>query len=62
MRTEFHHFVMTGVQRRGSIWHHSKDGQIVARLVAFAATFILVIDDVFSDITVDILVAVQSNT
>ena len=62
IRTKFHHFVltwMTRVKGRCTIWHHAKDGQIVARLITLSAAFIFIIDNIFSNITVNVLVTAK---
>jgi hypothetical protein len=47
---------MGTVQGWCSIGHHPEDGEIVAGLVTFSATLVLVVDDVFTDVTVNVFV------
>jgi hypothetical protein len=59
MRAKLHHLVMSGgMQGWSASGHHPEDREVITRLVTFSATFILIIYDVFSDITVNILIAI----
>ena len=54
-----HHPLLVGVARvegRRSVRHHPQDGEVVAGLVALAAALVLVVDDVFADVAVNVLV------
>ena len=48
--------VVGTVESRRAVRHHSEDGEIVAGLIAFSASFVFVIDDIFADVAINVFV------
>ena len=54
-----HHLVAHAVKSGRPVGHHPQHGQVVAGLVTFAASLVLVVDDVLADVAVNVLLAVE---
>ena len=54
----FDHLVAHRMNSGRSVGHHPEDGQVVAGLVALAASLVFVVDDVFADVAVDVFLTV----